>query len=627
MTLPRIIWALNKYGLSGFTQFVLAEARVIRLRHVENSYSQLREDLIIDKLLNYPAKGLYLDVGANDPIRFNNTHRFYKRGWSGINIDPNKSSINKFTKIRTRDTNLRLAIGNDKGINHLYVFDPDTLSTLSKQESKLNRAWGGRLLRKEKIKVTTLADICNQYIGFQTVDFLSIDAEGNNYEVLKSNDWVRCRPRVVCVEGLEAKNLTLEGRKILRYMKSLGYKEAARTFCNLIFVDPHFAQKFNLFQNSRCVLVTHRSAPAHGDDIRQYFINKKCAKFWFIAHEFAQVETRRTYIETFEKGQLVNKVYGPDFRILPDLLVFAKDILSTIWLLLTVVRKADLYVGASAFDTLPGIICKKIIQLRATFFLTIDFVPKRFAFPILNKIYILIDKYSLLHSTQTWNPSPRMAEGREIVWGYPKSYRSRQVNMPFGIWLDQFPVSRKKTKEPTLIFSGHLVPKQGVQLALESMPLILKSQPKTKLIVIGKGEYLPELQKIAQRLHISKQVSFLGYVDPATQSRLLLSSWIGLATFDPQLDTFSYYADPGKIKTYLGHGLPVVLTDVPYIAQVVNQKKAGKMIKYDPRDFADAIIGLISNPALLRQYSQNARSLAESFDWNRTLDAQLIPYV
>lgn len=383
----------------------------------------------------------------------------------------------------------------------------------------------------------------------------------------------------------------------------------------------------NRISQSRFVLVTHRSAPAHGDDIRQYFINKKCVKFWFIAHEFAQLPTRRSYLEIFEHGQLVSKIYGPNFHWLPEPVVYLKDILSTLWFLIIYIRHADAYIGASAFDTLPGIICKTFIGLTSVIFLTIDFVPKKFSQLLFNNIYIFIDRFCITRATQTWNPSPRMAEGREKVWRYPKSLRAKQVTLPFGIWLDQFPTSHKKAKDPTLIFSGHLVPKQGVQLALESLPLILKSQPKTKLTVIGKGEYLPELQQLAQSLKVTKHVSFLGYVDPAAQSRLLAESWIGLATFDPGLDTFSYYADPGKIKTYLGHGLPVILTDVPYMARVVDQKKAGKIVKYDSRDFANAVVKLLASPVLLRQYSQNARSLAESFDWNQILDVQLSPYV
>lgn len=627
MTLPRVIWSLKKYGIYGFLRLILAEARVIKLRYVEGSYSQLREDLIIDMLLKYRPKGLYVDVGANDPIRFNNTHRFYKRGWTGINIDPNRLSLDKFIKTRSRDINLRLAIGKDVGMKSVYVFDPDTLSTLSKREAEINQTRGGRLLRTEQIMVTSLADLYKQYVGIQAIDFLSVDVEGTNLEVLESNDWNKYRPRVVCVECLEERVMTLEGNKILKYMKSLGYKEVARTFFNLIFIDVKWKEESNSFQNTKCVLVTHRSSPAHGDDIRQYFINKQCAKFWFIAHEFAQLDTRRTYIETFENGKLISKVYGKDLKFLPEKLVFIKDIISTLWLLLTVVRKADLYVGASAFDTLPGIICKKLIDLKAVFFLTIDFVPKKFPSPFLNKIYVVIDKFCVYHADQTWNPSPRMAEGREKIWKYPKSSSTKQITLPFGVWMDQFPVSTVKNKTPILIFSGHLVAKQGVQLAIESMADILKFEPKTKLVIIGKGEYLPTLEQMVKKLGLIKQVSFMGYVDPATQSQLLSKAWIGLATFDPQLDTFSYYADPGKIKTYLGHGLPVILTDVPYMAEVVDSKKAGTIVKYDSKEFSKAVIEMLKSPKLLQEYSQNARTLAKSYDWNKILDKQLNPYV
>ena len=377
------------------------------------------------------------------------------------------------------------------------------------------------------------------------------------------------------------------------------------------------------FSKTKVILNTHRSSPTHGDEIKQYFINQKCAGLWFIAHEFAQLQTRRTFIETYANGKLLSKKYGPDFSFLPEYLVYVKDILTSIWLILTQIRRADVYVGISAYDTLPGIICKNIVRLKSIVFLTIDFVPKRFPQAILNKIYVMIDKFCINHATQTWNPSPRMAEGREKIWGYEPSLRQKQTEMPFGIWLNDNFKPGLKAKNPLMIFSGHLVAKQGVQLAIKSLSIILRTLPKTKLIIIGTGEYLLELQKIVKKLNLSSHVSFTGYIDSKSQSRLFAKAWIGLATFDPQLDTFSYYADPGKIKLYLGHGLPVLLTDVPYIAKIVHQAKAGRIVKYDEQDFATAAIELLSNSQRYRQYSENALKLATNYDWNRTLATRL----
>ena len=74
------------------------------------SYSQEGEDLILDRLLRRKPRGYYVDVGAFHPKKFSNTHLFYRRGWSGINIDATPGSMDEFRRVRPRDTNLEIAI-------------------------------------------------------------------------------------------------------------------------------------------------------------------------------------------------------------------------------------------------------------------------------------------------------------------------------------------------------------------------------------------------------------------------------------------------------------------------------------------------------------------------------------
>src|SRR3989344_9673220 len=94
-----LIQKLRMYGPLVFIQFALREFYLLLwMRGVKNSYSQRGEDIVIDHLLKHKKIGFYIDVGANDPIRFSNTNRFYKRGWTGINIEPD---VVCFEKIRS----------------------------------------------------------------------------------------------------------------------------------------------------------------------------------------------------------------------------------------------------------------------------------------------------------------------------------------------------------------------------------------------------------------------------------------------------------------------------------------------------------------------------------------------
>lgn len=97
-----------------------------------NSHSQAREDLIIDKLLK-KTNGFYIDIGANHPTKINNTYRFYKKGWRGINIEPDVNNYKLFSSIRGEDVNLNCGLSDRNEILVFYIFERDVLSTFSKK--------------------------------------------------------------------------------------------------------------------------------------------------------------------------------------------------------------------------------------------------------------------------------------------------------------------------------------------------------------------------------------------------------------------------------------------------------------------------------------------------------------
>jgi len=82
-----LLFKLKQYGASQFLQFVLIECKLFLFnRLIKNSYSRNGEDIVIDKILRRKRPGSYIDIGAYDPLRFNNTYRFYKKGWRGIKM-------------------------------------------------------------------------------------------------------------------------------------------------------------------------------------------------------------------------------------------------------------------------------------------------------------------------------------------------------------------------------------------------------------------------------------------------------------------------------------------------------------------------------------------------------------
>ena len=97
------------------------------------SYSQEGEDMILRRLFEKQKTGFYVDVGAHHPKRFSNTFFFYKKGWSGINIDAMPNSMRLFNEIRPRDTNLEIPISDKKQKLKYYMFNEPALNGFSKE--------------------------------------------------------------------------------------------------------------------------------------------------------------------------------------------------------------------------------------------------------------------------------------------------------------------------------------------------------------------------------------------------------------------------------------------------------------------------------------------------------------
>jgi FkbM family methyltransferase len=225
---------IKLYGIKTSLKYGFCELRYLTRNIFFNSYSQEGEDLIIDKLLGYKEKGFYIDVGAFDPARFSNTKRFYLRGWRGINIEPNPIKYCLFLKDRPLDINLNLGIADRQGKMVYYILYPETLSTFCLDEIKRRKKEGIRfkVIKKVNIKVDTLANVVEKYAKERKIDFVSIDTEGFDLRVLKSNNWEKYRPRLICIE----KDPQGQGEVDL-FLKKRGYDLCFKGRVNNIYQD------------------------------------------------------------------------------------------------------------------------------------------------------------------------------------------------------------------------------------------------------------------------------------------------------------------------------------------------------------------------------------------------------
>lgn len=206
----------------------------------QRSYAQEGEDLILARYFEHAPAGFYVDVGAHDPRRFSNTLLLSRRGWRGINIDATPGSMDRFRRLRPRDVNLECAVGQVAGTVTLYRFDEPALNTLDAGLVPLYEAHGYRVVATESIAMRPLADILSEHMGQgQSIQLLSVDVEGHDLQVLKSNDWARFRPQVLVVESL--KDAPQQSEDMAAFLTRQGYRWFAQTVNSRFYEAGHAA--------------------------------------------------------------------------------------------------------------------------------------------------------------------------------------------------------------------------------------------------------------------------------------------------------------------------------------------------------------------------------------------------
>jgi len=164
------------------------------------SYAQNLEDVMLARAFVGVTQGFYIDVGGYDPDNDSVTRFFYDSGWRGINVEPVPEQYEEFVKRRPRDVNLRTALGRADGQLRFHDFSPSGLSTMDPVAAARLREHG-YTCREYDVPVTTLAAVCRAHAP-ATIDFLKIDVEGAEGDVLFGGDWKRFRPKVIVAEAV-----------------------------------------------------------------------------------------------------------------------------------------------------------------------------------------------------------------------------------------------------------------------------------------------------------------------------------------------------------------------------------------------------------------------------------------
>ncbi len=207
------------------------------------SYSQCGEDTIIDFAfgqlkINNPS---YLDLGAHHPYYLSNTAYFYKKGCRGVSVEADPNLFEAFKKERPEEITLNVGVGETSGASaNFYIMSATTLNTFSKSEAERYASYGDKkIVNIIKLPILSINDIIANHFKTQCPNFISLDIEGMDLIIIKSLDFVKYRPEILCIETISyTENKTEEKLKdIISYVESKGYFLYADTYINSIFVD------------------------------------------------------------------------------------------------------------------------------------------------------------------------------------------------------------------------------------------------------------------------------------------------------------------------------------------------------------------------------------------------------
>lgn len=203
------------------------------------SYSQLGEDVQIKHILKNDLKidkGTYVDVGCNHPIIFSNTFRLYLEGWHGVTIDFNEQHIQSHKIERPKDFQIRAAVSDVKHEVQLFEFENSLIRTIDKDFYESHKKHHKVVSTDNTITTRTLNEILIE-LNIESIDLLCIDVEGHDFQVLKSIDLKKYRPKLIVIEMHGFSFEKLQENDIYRYLKDHNYQFSGYLIANGYFVD------------------------------------------------------------------------------------------------------------------------------------------------------------------------------------------------------------------------------------------------------------------------------------------------------------------------------------------------------------------------------------------------------
>ena len=377
-------------------------------------------------------------------------------------------------------------------------------------------------------------------------------------------------------------------------------------------------------------IVTYAAATGPAGELANYFADLGMCVV-VIRHPlpgyFGSNDVGRTFVsevvEVTQDGETCLARIGI-FERLPVLLRLGVHfILSIIWLV-RYGKRSTIVFGAGNINAVAASAVRSIGLARWAAFYAIDFAPVRFGSFFLDRMYLCVEWLAVITCDIVWNLSPAMPAARRERIRLPWIRAAPDLIVPMGTAAfrsDLQDILQIRSKKPVIAYMGVLNPNSGVDILIKSLEVIQKKIPTISCIIIGTGSKEQDLKNLSNDLLQENSYEFTGFInDHRIVEELLAKAWIGVAPYRDDPSSFTRFADPGKLKTYLSLALPIIMTNVPAISKNIEVENCGIITDATPQGFANAIISLLESADKRSEMEQNAFRLGETFVWAKIFE-------
>ncbi len=338
-------------------------------------------------------------------------------------------------------------------------------------------------------------------------------------------------------------------------------------------------------------------------------------------------------IEVYENNSLKFKLYKSS-RILrsmePVLKKFNKnstqplfkirDLLSVLDWSFRDRTKYDYCICLESINAIAGIILRKLGRVDKVVYYVSDYSPNRYKSKWFNELYLRLDRFSAMHADFIWDVSPAMQKARLSV-GLDSKKSAPVIIVANGLLPEQIksaPIS--SFEKHGIVYMGTVGSENGPDIAIKSLQFVINKFKDAKLhIVGGTNKDHVWLKEIVKELGIDDSVIFHGFIESHIDvAKIMRKCAVGVAPYKSIPGSIRYYADAGKIRAYCAAGLPVISSKVPPLGLMLAKKGGAIIVNDDPREFAEAIIGLFKDKKNYSFLKNNAEDFARTSTWENT---------